>query len=156
MTVQASDQLAAVSRVLGAELRIARQRLGWTRPGLGIRLSGTPSASTIASYETGSRRISAQRFLEICTVLDVQADRILRRAIRACAAPDPDSVTVDLAAVATTSDERLQGLRRWAALSLCKSDGKGQVRALDRDTIVILADLVAIPVPQLIDILREL
>lgn len=61
---------------LGSVLRKERCHRGLTRQQVAATLSF--SASTIACYETGYRRVGVEELVRICTLLDVDPGDILR------------------------------------------------------------------------------
>src|SRR6266700_5512795 len=85
MNTPTSDQLDRFARTLGDELRTARKERSWTRKQMQAQMAADDedemSLQTLATYELGMRRVSVNRFVELCAVLDKQADKLRRRAI---------------------------------------------------------------------------
>src|SRR5690349_10328107 len=75
-----SDKL--FSRMLGEELRCAREALGWSRLQLVARLPSGIGERTLLSYEHGTRHLTALRLVELCYALGVDAPTLLRRALQ--------------------------------------------------------------------------
>jgi transcriptional regulator with XRE-family HTH domain len=121
MNTPSSDQFDRFAQTLGNELTIARKQRGWTRKQMRAHLAGYDedevSLQTVATYELGTRRISVERLVDLCAVLDQRPDKLLLRAITGALDVNyDDRVEVDLSALARTSDPRLQHLRRWAVV----------------------------------------
>lgn len=125
---------------LGAELRLARDRLGWTRGVLGSRLPFKAAEQTIGAWEHGTRGISAERLVQVCDVLGEPAEDVLARVrsrmiVRGFA--------LDLAAMARTSRPHLYPMRAWARCWMLEHPGRPAVVTLDRVAMGWLARLCA-------------
>jgi transcriptional regulator with XRE-family HTH domain len=106
-----SHHVRTFLRVLGGELRKARMQQGLTRKQLVHDVPFTISVPTLATWELATRHITVGRLLELTDALGVHLFDVLGPALAAVAA---DTVTVDLARMASTHIPALQPLRRWA------------------------------------------
>lgn len=105
----------AVKRALGAELRRARETLGWTRADLAERLPTKTQDHVLYTYEQGIRNCTVARFVEICRPLGVDPPEILGLALqRAKFELDTQGLIVDLHAVVDDGDDRYRAVRDWA------------------------------------------
>lgn len=112
------------ARYLGVELRLARQRRGWTRDQVVERVlaaTGVPlSRQALASYELGTRACTVVRLHQICAALAVDVSTVLTAMAahaersRRWGRPDVDGVLVDLDKLATSTGHRLSPIRAWA------------------------------------------
>lgn len=66
--------------VLGDELQAVRKRKKWTRRDLQRRLPFDVSLQTIATWELGTRHISAERLVLVCDALGEPAEELIARA----------------------------------------------------------------------------
>jgi transcriptional regulator with XRE-family HTH domain len=162
MNTPTNDQLDRFAQTLGHELRTARKQRGWTRKQMQAQMAADDedevSLQTLATYELGTRRVSVNRFVELCAVLDEQADELLRRAITSVFGIDHDDhVEVDLSALARTADPRLQHLRRWATVSTSQRlAGQPPVEELDDHALAALARIAGTTKHELVQALRDL
>jgi transcriptional regulator with XRE-family HTH domain len=169
MKTPTSDQLGRFARALGNELRTARKQRGWTRKQMRAHLiaenddadsaeNDEVSLQTLATYELGTRRISVQRFVELCVALDQPPDQLLQRAITgAFTADHDDRVKVDLPTLARTADPRLAHLRRWAAVRVHQRPAAlPPVEELDEHALAALAALAGTTSNELVHALRDL
>jgi transcriptional regulator with XRE-family HTH domain len=91
-----------VTRSLGTALRRAREELGLSLRDASRRSGGRFTASGIAGYERGERRISVERLCELAEIYGVPPDRLLTDAMRpAGTAP----TRIDLSAVDSLSPD---------------------------------------------------
>lgn len=163
MTTPASNQFA---RALGHELRTARKQRGWTRKQMRAHLAADNagaendelSLQTLATYELGTRRISVERFVELCAALDQPPDQLLLRAITgAFGADHADRVRVDLPTLARAADPRLAHLRRWAAVRVHQcAAAPPPVDQFDQHALAALAPLAGTTSDELVHALRDL
>jgi transcriptional regulator with XRE-family HTH domain len=169
MKTPTSDQLGRFARALGNELRTARKQRGWTRKQMRAHLAADNadnddadndemSLQTLATYELGTRRISVERLVELCAVLDQPPDQLLRRAITgAFGADHADRVRVDLPTLARTADPRLAHLRRWAAVRVHQCPAAlPLVEDLDEHALAALAAIAGTTSDELVHALRDL
>lgn len=106
---------SAARRAIGAELRRARDTVGWTRAELAARLPFSIHVQTIAGYERGSVQCSASRFVLLCETMGVPAPEVLAWAMQRAGIDLPTTgVQVDLHAVVHDRTPDLLPLRRWA------------------------------------------
>ncbi|MGX7829769.1 helix-turn-helix domain-containing protein [Actinokineospora sp. 24-640] len=79
------DPHAWFARHLGDELRTIRRARGWTHRDLHALLIGQEaghdlSVKTLANYEYGTRRMTVDWFMRLCTALGENASTVLHRA----------------------------------------------------------------------------
>lgn len=106
------------ARLLGREMRLAREARGWTRARLVERLPSGIGDRTLLSYEHGVRFMTVVRFFEICRVLEVRASAILDRAIEKTGSLPGYSFKVNLRAILRDHQEGFESVRVWAAARL--------------------------------------
>jgi transcriptional regulator with XRE-family HTH domain len=107
-----SDRVLA--KVLGQELRVARESRGWSRTELVGKLPSGIGDRTLLSYEHGIRTLSVARFIEICRALGVAASEILDRTLEKARDLRAFSLKVDLRAVLRDDRAELEPVRQWA------------------------------------------
>ena len=71
----------AFARILGQEIRRAREARGWSRVQLVEQVPSGIGDRTLLSYEHGIRQLSVVRFVEISKALGVAASELLARAL---------------------------------------------------------------------------
>lgn len=106
------------AKVLGQELRRAREARGWTRVQLVTQLPSGIGDRTLLSYEHGTRTLSVTRFVEICRALGVAAAEILDSALEKARDLRAFSIKVDLRAVLRDDRVELDPVRLWASRRL--------------------------------------
>lgn len=116
----------AFARVLGQEIRRAREARGWTRAELVGQLPSGIGDRTLLSYEHGIRALSVARFIEICRALGVAATEILDSALEKARDLRAFSIKVDLRAVLRDDREEFEPVRLWARNRL-KDDPNAEV-----------------------------
>ena len=116
----------AFARVLGQEIRRAREARGWTRAELVGQLPSGIGDRTLLSYEHGIRALSVARFIEICRALGVAATEILDSALEKARDLRAFSIKVDLRAVLRDEREEFEPVRLWARNRL-KDDPHAEV-----------------------------
>ena len=104
----------AFARILGQEIRRAREAKGWTRAQLVERLPSGIGDRTLLSYEHGIRQLTVVRFLEISKVLGVAAHELLRRASEKALDLSAFSLRVNLRAVLRDKQTEFEPVRLWA------------------------------------------
>ncbi len=113
--------------VLGAVLRQARQRRGWSRSHLIRQLGLDVSVSTIGAWEGGTRPCSAVRVWQLCTALDEPVDQMYARVLKRLEETSqtleqshipPAGLEIDLRSAAATTSTELGPLQKWAQLKL--------------------------------------
>lgn len=107
-----SDRVLA--KVLGQELRVARESRGWSRTELVGKLPSGIGDRTLLSYEHGIRTLSVARFVEICRALGVAASEILDRALEKARDLRAFSLKVDLRAILRDERAEFEPVRLWA------------------------------------------
>ena len=112
----ATDEVTdkAFARILGHEIRRAREARGWTRLQLVARLPSGIGDRTLLSYEHGVRYLTVVRFREICRVLDVSASEILHRAGEIAQDLRAHSIKISLPAVLRDERVEFEPVRLWA------------------------------------------
>lgn len=143
MVVGKNESEAEFWRVLGDELRQAREERHWIREELADKLG--LHYQTVAGYENGNVKCSAFRFIEICRTLGVPALDLMSRAMQRTKVDlRTTGVEVDLHAVTRDRTGELALVRRWARKKLkANPDGTG-VAHLEWATIqeiAIMSDL---------------
>lgn len=103
---------------LGHELRAARKRKGWTRHDLIARLPFDASLQTVATWELGTRHISAERLYYVSNALGEHVEELLGRVRRRIEGPANVELCLDIKAAARTTRARLGPLRAWAQCRL--------------------------------------
>jgi transcriptional regulator with XRE-family HTH domain len=150
-----------LERRLAANLRCAREDLGWTQADLAADLAafGWPgwTPATVAAIETGKRRVSLDELGALCTVLDVGLAYLVGAPASFPAEwptpedgePGPGDVDAWQTALAISSRNRTPGRKLTAAQAL---EAEAQRRAFD---VKDLEDLVAARVGITVDQLRD-
>lgn len=132
----------SIKAAVGAELRRARDTLGWTRAELIERLPFDIHPQTLAGYERGAVHCTVGRFIDMCSVMGVSAPDILACAMqRAEIDLDITGVQVDLRAVISNSTPALLPLRRWARARLKTELSRDGVAHLTWPTVQEMATL---------------
>jgi transcriptional regulator with XRE-family HTH domain len=104
----------AFARILGQEIRRAREARGWTRAQLVERLPSGIGDRTLLSYEHGIRFLSVVRFVEICRALGVAASEILHKALEKARDLRTFSLRINLRAVLRDKQDEFEPVRLWA------------------------------------------
>lgn len=104
----------AFARILGQEIRRAREARGWTRAQLVERLPSGIGDRTLLSYEHGIRFLTVVRFVEICRALGVAASEILHKAMEKARDLRAFSLRVNLRAVLRDKQDEFEPVRLWA------------------------------------------
>ncbi|MFC4855266.1 helix-turn-helix domain-containing protein [Actinophytocola glycyrrhizae] len=114
MDAAQDDEDRAFARVLGQELRTARETKGLTRIQLVAQLPSGIGDRTLLTYEHGIRQITVNRFVEICRALGVAAAEILDQALEKARDLRAFSLRVNLTAVLRDQRDELAPIRFWA------------------------------------------
>lgn len=112
-----------LARLLGREVRLAREARGWTRIQLVERLPSGIGDRTLLSYEHGMRFMTVIRLIEICRVLEVPAALILDRVMEKARDLRTYSFRVNLRAIVRDKREGFDLVRSWAETRLRESSG---------------------------------
>lgn len=104
----------AFAKVLGQEIRRAREARGWTRAELVEQLPSGIGDRTLLSYEHGTRQLTVTRFIEISKALGVTAVELLDQALRKARDLRTFSLHVNLRAVLNDHQARFEPIRTWA------------------------------------------
>jgi transcriptional regulator with XRE-family HTH domain len=119
--VEARSELSdkVFSRVLGEELRRAREAHGWSRAQFIALLPSGISERTLLAYEHGLRRLTTLRLIELCHPLRVDAPSLLGRALqRAQIHLETLPLTIDLHALLNDWSPTYRPLAQWAQNTL--------------------------------------
>lgn len=149
--------LSEYSRILGEVLREYRKAKQWTRKDMLRRLDSDLSLQTLATYELGTRHVSVDRLDELAAAYGSRAHVILAEVDRR-RYPDigPSELVVNLAKLAKTTRPELAPVARWAAVRRATSgDHAMPIAALSVDALCGLANLCALDLADLFDLLRE-
>ncbi len=109
------------ARLLGREVRLAREAGGWTRAQFVERLPSGISDRTLLSYEHGIRFMTVMRFVEICRALEVPASAVLDRAMAKARDLSTYSFKVNLRAIVRDRQEGFELVRSWAETRLTET-----------------------------------
>lgn len=114
--MDAQDEVTdrAFARILGQEIRRAREERGWTRAQLVERLPSGIGDRALLSYEHGMRFLTVVRFVEICRALGVAASDLLHRALEKARDLRAFSLRVNLRAVLRDEQVEFEPVRMWA------------------------------------------
>ena len=114
--MDAQDEVTdrAFARILGQEIRRAREARGWTRAQLVERLPSGIGDRTLLSYEHGIRFLTVVRLVEICRALGVAASEILHKAMEKARDLRAFSLRVNLRAVLRDKQDEFEPVRLWA------------------------------------------
>lgn len=104
----------ALARVLGQEIRRAREARGWTRAELVEQLPSGIGERTLLSYEYGARGLTVIRLVEICRTLGTAAAELLGRALEKARDLRSFSIQVDLHAIIRDHRSEFAEVRSWA------------------------------------------
>lgn len=108
------------TRTLGATLRRHRGAAGLTRRELLARMDADLASKTVATYETGSRKMTVDWLLEFCHAMNKDPVEVLNEAYQQVFDPtkattEVEVIWVNLDFLARNTLRELQPLRRWAA-----------------------------------------
>ncbi len=70
-----------ISRELGAEVKSARDKLGWSRKTTASQLRPTFNDKTVLGIEDGSRHLTVPQHIEVCQLLRVDPARVLSKVL---------------------------------------------------------------------------
>ncbi|HEX3781323.1 MAG TPA: helix-turn-helix transcriptional regulator [Pseudonocardiaceae bacterium] len=148
--------ISLYSRALGDVIRRHRKGKVWTRKELQEQLPGTArdvSLQTLATYELGTRRMTADRLDEIAQALGTRASQLLAEVEQRMYGPATypvGPVTVDLRVLAHAPQPALAPARRWAMVQLDVIGEFGNpVVSLTPDAVSMLAELCHVDTPEL-------
>lgn len=119
-----SDRVLA--KVLGQELRLARETRGWSRSELARKLPSGIGDRTLLSYEHGIRTLSVARLVEISRALGVPASEILDHTLEKARDLRAFSIKVDLRRILRDERAEFEPVRLWAQNRL-KDDPNAEV-----------------------------
>lgn len=98
-------------RALGRRLKELRLGRGINAEKLRDQMHDELSVGTLLSYEVGDRRMTVQRFVEICKALGVSAPALLEQVDRDLSSAP---IWVRASLLSKTRDPQLRPLRTWA------------------------------------------
>lgn len=123
------------SQSLGQKLRAARRQRGWSLGEVESHTSGEFKASVVGAYERGERAISVHRFVRLAETYNVSAADLLPQEV-------PDTLVIDLDALAAESSDDLME-RYLAAIQLLRKDsGSTEIRRSDQAVLNYLLQAV--------------
>lgn len=71
-----------IRRALGAELRRAREKRGWSRAQLAASMPSGIGERTLRSYESGTRAFTVLRLIELCQALGIPVGGLVSMAVQ--------------------------------------------------------------------------
>lgn len=172
--------LSSVVRGVGAEITTARKAKGWQRIGLRTAIAAylavgqqrqrgddvadeaddesTPSLQALQTWELGTRKMSLARFVQVCSVLEVDPSDLLGRAL-ARVVPADEDIAIDRNKLARSAMTELAPLKRWLETRdshRCGDDGSPapDVVVLPPNSLAALAELAGCPQHQLARVLH--
>ncbi|MDI5979578.1 helix-turn-helix domain-containing protein [Amycolatopsis magusensis] len=98
---------------LGERLRLLRRARQLRREEVCAMLHNDLSIGTLGSYESGARRLTVSRLVELCEVLGTTAHEVLAQVHRDLRRPEL-SLRVRLKVITQTQDPELGPLQAWA------------------------------------------
>jgi transcriptional regulator with XRE-family HTH domain len=108
----------AFARILGQEIRRAREERGWTRVQLVEQLPSGIGDRTLLSYEHGIRHLTVVRFVEISKALGVAASDLLARALEKARDLRAFSLRINLRAILRDQRDEFATVQNWARMRL--------------------------------------
>jgi transcriptional regulator with XRE-family HTH domain len=144
----------AIARLLGDELRRARDAIGLTRQQLVDRMDSDIHPQTLASYEKGARQCTVARLVEICRALGISAPDVLALSLqRAKTELYAITLLVDLTALLRDENATFARVRTWARMRIeneSDNTGQGTVAWLEPPVIREMAFTFGLPHVELI------
>lgn len=104
----------AFARVLGHEIRRAREERGWTRAQLVEKLPSGIGDRTLLSYEHGIRHVTVCRFVEIIRTLGDSASEVLAKALERADDLRGRQLHVNLRRLVKDEKKGFESVRKWA------------------------------------------
>lgn len=153
-TEHIEDREDLINRMVGEELRRAREAAGLTRAQLIERMTSAIHPQTLASYENGIRQCSIPRLEELSRALRVDAPELLAIAFqRAYADPLARTLRVDLLTLTKDISEIFVLVRNWARNRLEDLPDEPPVARLEPATLREMAYMANVPLLDLINYL---
>ncbi|HEX7660179.1 MAG TPA: helix-turn-helix transcriptional regulator [Pseudonocardiaceae bacterium] len=115
-------------RLLGVELRKARDERGWTRQQVVDRAGLGMAVQTLASYENGTRAMPTPVLFELAETLGVTPDQLVADTYRQ--ARPADALVLDVKGLAADGRPRLAPAQAWAASRLHHQRHPGPLRLI--------------------------
>lgn len=146
--------------ILGALLKRQRTRRRLTRQQLCNlmfqQLGVIVSHQTLAAYELGTRKMTVQRFVELCYILRIQPTSVMSTMEQTMIAL-PHELKIDLRSVAACTRAELHPAAAWARTRLVRRKGDRQpkeVIVLRADAVSLLAELCGMSQPDIVAALK--
>lgn len=109
----------AINRVLGEELRRAREARGWSRMQLVEHLPSRIGDRTLLSYEHGLRRMTVVRFIEICLVMGADPIALQQQALQRARVHLANlTLRIDLRVLVNDHSVTYRPMEQWARNAL--------------------------------------
>ncbi|UJW32640.1 helix-turn-helix domain-containing protein [Saccharothrix sp. AJ9571] len=99
---------------LGLRLRLLRRGQGLDRESVCAQLHNGMAIGTLGAYESGARRLTVSRFIELCDVLGTPAHEVLAMVHRDLQRQSGSRLSIRLKVIAEVPDAELRPLREWA------------------------------------------
>lgn len=124
------------------EVRTRRLDRNWTQSELARRTNGVISASTLAGYESGHRRIRLEAAWVLAAALEMKLSTLIERAEKTMVRSDGTRLAVDQ--LLRTSDPLLEPVRRWLTIAYPEADGPHTTIALTGGALSALSTLMGV------------
>lgn len=144
----------ALTSAMGASIRDARVRAGFSLHELARRSEGGYSPSSLGGYERGERAISVIRFCDLARLLGVPADQLLGRALDRVMGPERREVMLELTDLPDSEVGR-QTAAHAHHVKERRSDYLSTVVTLRAGDLQVIADASGLDVPTLLSSLGE-
>ncbi|QFU94372.1 helix-turn-helix domain-containing protein [Amycolatopsis sp. YIM 10] len=140
---------------LGARLRLLRRGRRLSRERVCALLHNDMSIGTLGSYESGARRLTVSRLVELCEVLGTTAHDVLADVHRDLRRPGP-RIRIRLRVITRARDPELRPLRAWAEarVALLPPGPEPEIE-LDEAALREAATLCGLSPTELLHLLRE-
>jgi transcriptional regulator with XRE-family HTH domain len=129
---------------IGKALRRARVARGLKLLDVLRRSRGKFKPTSLAGYERGERRISVERFCELCDVYDVVPQAVLADAVAAVRGRTETEIDLRLERVEQTKVERVTGFVRQI-LEQRREPASGRIALREADVEVLAAEVGTTP-----------
>lgn len=157
---EAKASQLAFAAAIALQLRQSRRRQRLTQSAVSERTGGAVSKAALANYEAGHRSLRIDVFWALAKALGEDPAAMISAAERASgygAAIDEGPVTVDVAAIEASDDERLAPVRRWFAMRMQTATGRLAISTLtlDHGALSALAALMNVTVTECRQLLAD-
>jgi transcriptional regulator with XRE-family HTH domain len=144
------------AQALGARLRAARRRLGYSLQQVEDRSRGRWKVASLGSYERGSRMMTVTSLDALARYYGVSVRDLLPGEQPEDRAPRVPRVVLNLPALAAVSGDGADLLRRWVAeIRRERDDHGGRVLSIRQTDLRALANLYDLDVENLFDLLQQ-